>query len=116
MVSLLDSLRLFDIANPDDDFATVCKRDLAEKRELRLVSSAVSENGHHLAFAKHVTAQTAFSQSRGRQRLERPLLDRSATVLDINVDPDVRVHPLDFRDHSLQRQRLTFVELRGERM
>ena len=72
--SLPFSFRRLDITNPHDNLAAVSKRDLAEKRQLGFVARAVRENGHRLPLAEHVTAQATFSQRRGWQRLQRPLL------------------------------------------
>src|SRR5690606_26934742 len=51
-----------------------------------------------------------------RAALDHPALDRAVFLRDVDVQPRLRVDPLELHDHALARDGLVAAELRRERM
>ena len=80
------------------------------------VLGAEALDGRLVAHLQRVPAPAIARQSVGRAAFTLPVRDRAALVLGVQINPDVRIHPVQFGNHTLQRDGFRCVELRRERM
>ena len=55
-------------------------------------------------------------ESRSDSHFQTPIRDLARLVLDVNVEPGVRIGPRDLRDGARQREGLVSVEFRRKRV
>src|SRR4051812_13207382 len=96
--------------------AAVGHRDRAHVAGLRSVFRHEAVDGDRLIDLERITRPAVARERVRRAPFALPRLYRALRVLHVEVDPDVRVAPLDLRHRAGQHDRLVRVELRGEGM
>src|SRR5690606_13384190 len=91
--------------------------DAARVHPGRAVPREEAVDGNGRADLERITPPAAPLQLMGRSELGPPVRDLARLgVANVEVDPDVRIRPLDLRHDALERNRLVRIELRGERV
>ena len=99
-----------------EQLASIRKGDIAAIGSVRAVLRTVSVDDDFGAFRQRAPRQTTAKQRVRRASLDHPARRLAVRLLDIDVNPGVRVDPLDLRHRSAQLYGFVRVELGGERV
>src|ERR1043165_821634 len=99
-----------------EDAAAIGKRHLTARGVVRSVARLEPLHLHHVANLHDVAVNTLAHQKRRRSTREPPGDDLVPRILDVDVEPDVRILPLDLFDDARHRNRFGLVVFGGERV
>src|SRR5438876_5407304 len=101
---------------PHEQLSTVCEDHAAAVSDVRAVLRAIAFDDDLGADGKGALVPPAAQQLVRRAHFDFPADRLSVSVLDVDVQPGVRIDPLDLRDGPLQGHRVVGVEFRRERV
>ena len=115
-VGSFPSWRGADAGRAHEELLPVGERHVAAVRAIGAVLRTVAVHDDFGPHGKRLPGQAAPQQRIGRAAFDHPPLHRAVGLLDVDVDPGVRVDPFDPDHGALQLHRLVEVEFRRERM
>src|SRR5881397_3651271 len=84
------------LSGASKDLAAIGKGDVASRGVVGAILRPKAFDLHRIPGFQHVSGNSTPHQHARRTSREAPGSDLSAVVLYIHVEPDMRVHPLDF--------------------
>src|SRR5260370_15412680 len=104
----------FNVSSSHGKLPAILKRDRVAGNQMRTVAGAKTLGREHVPRLDGVFTPALPVKNVRRTALEGPIHYFAARVLDVEIEIDVRIHELHFRDGSGKRQRLAVVKFNAE--